>query len=90
MLLNAIEEKTFWPAGSDQPTRSEFQLLGGINRSLALEVQAGRFRYDLLARINLSESTAQRQSSRPSPMVRSRNCSYFRMRPMRLTSPPRP
>ncbi|HTN89863.1 MAG TPA: sigma 54-interacting transcriptional regulator, partial [Sorangium sp.] len=33
--------------------RSEFQLFAGTNRDLSLEVAAGRFREDLLARINL-------------------------------------
>ncbi|XXT17582.1 sigma 54-interacting transcriptional regulator [Sorangium sp. So ce429] len=49
----AIEEKAFLPVGSDREVRSEFQLLAGTNRDLSLEVAAGRFREDLLARINL-------------------------------------
>ncbi|XYH95956.1 RNA repair transcriptional activator RtcR [Sorangium sp. So ce1128] len=53
MLLRAIEEKAFLPVGSDREVRSEFQLLAGTNRDLSLEVAAGRFREDLLARINL-------------------------------------
>ena len=53
MLLRALEEKRFLPMGADQETTSEFQLIGGTNRNLAEEVQAGRFREDLLARINL-------------------------------------
>jgi Sigma54-dependent transcription regulator containing an AAA-type ATPase domain and a DNA-binding domain len=53
MLLRAIEEKRFLPVGSDKESVSDFQLLAGSNRDLAAEVQAGRFREDLLARINL-------------------------------------
>lgn len=53
MLLRAIEEKSFLPVGSDREVRSEFQLLAGTNRDLGVEVAAGRFREDLLARINL-------------------------------------
>ncbi len=53
MLLRAIEDKRFLPVGSDKKVASDFQLLAGTNRDLALEVQAGRFREDLLARINL-------------------------------------
>ncbi|WP_437687425.1 RNA repair transcriptional activator RtcR [Sorangium sp. So ce176] len=53
MLLRAIEEKAFLPVGSDREVRSEFQLLAGTNRDLTVEVAAGRFREDLLARINL-------------------------------------
>ena len=52
MLLRAIEEKTFLPLGSDTEVTSSFQLICGTNRDLAREVTAGRFRRDLLARIN--------------------------------------
>ncbi|MGA9524005.1 MAG: sigma 54-interacting transcriptional regulator, partial [Myxococcaceae bacterium] len=53
MLLRAIEEKSFYPVGSDKELRSDFQLLAGTNRDLSNEVIEGRFREDLLARINL-------------------------------------
>lgn len=53
MLLRAIEQKVFMPVGSDQSQQSDFQLLAGTNRDLRREVQAGNFRDDLLARINL-------------------------------------
>lgn len=53
MLLHAIEEKTFRPVGSDSEVNSDFQLIAGTNRCLTEEVVQGRFREDLLARINL-------------------------------------
>ena len=53
MLLRAIEEKTFLPVGSDREVKSDFQLICGTNRDLAAAVAAGRFREDLLARIDL-------------------------------------
>jgi transcriptional regulatory protein RtcR len=53
MLLRAIEEKRFLPLGSDEEAESEFQLIAGTNRDLRVEVETGRFREDLLARINL-------------------------------------
>lgn len=53
MLLRAIEEKVFYPLGSDKESRSDFQLIAGTNRDLAGRVAAGSFREDLLARINL-------------------------------------
>jgi transcriptional regulatory protein RtcR len=53
MLLRALEEKVFFPVGSDREIRSDFQLLAGTNRDLAAAVAEGRFREDLFARINL-------------------------------------
>jgi transcriptional regulatory protein RtcR len=53
MLLKAIEEKRFFPMGSDDEVQSDFQLIAGTNRDLSKEVRAGRFREDLYARINL-------------------------------------
>lgn len=53
MLLRAIEEKIFYPMGSDREVRSDFQLIAGTNRALGERVAKGRFREDLLARINL-------------------------------------
>lgn len=53
MLLRAIEEKRFLPVGADQEVESDFQLIAGTNRNLQEAVQKGRFREDLLARINL-------------------------------------
>jgi len=53
MLLRALEEKTFLPLGSDREAHSEFQLIAGTNRDLLSAVRDGRFREDLLCRINL-------------------------------------
>ena len=53
LLLRALEEKRFLPLGSDEEVGSDFQLVSGTNRDLRAEVAAGRFRGDLLARINL-------------------------------------
>lgn len=53
MLLRAIEDKTFLPVGADVPVLSDFQLIAGSNRDLREAVTAGRFREDLLARIDL-------------------------------------
>ena len=49
----ALEEKRFLPLGSDREVTSDFQLIAGTNRDLAESVRAGRFREDLLARMNL-------------------------------------
>jgi|RhiMethySRZTD1v2_1073278.scaffolds.fasta_scaffold00057_33 transcriptional regulatory protein RtcR len=53
MLLRALEEKRFLPLGGDHEVSSDFQLIAGTNRDLAQSVAEGRFRDDLLARINL-------------------------------------
>jgi transcriptional regulatory protein RtcR len=53
MLLRAIEEKVFYPMGSDKQAESDFQLIAGTNRDLGARIAEGRFRDDLLARVNL-------------------------------------
>ncbi|WP_141618741.1 RNA repair transcriptional activator RtcR [Myxococcus sp. AB036A] len=53
MLLRALEDKRFLPVGADREVESDFQLIAGTNRDLQVEVERGRFREDLLARINL-------------------------------------
>ncbi len=53
MLLRAVEDKVFFPLGSDREARSDFQLIAGTNRDLGAMVRERRFREDLLARINL-------------------------------------
>jgi transcriptional regulatory protein RtcR len=52
MLLKAIEEKVFFPVGSDKEVKSDFQLIAGSNRDLRIDVKSGQFRADLFARIN--------------------------------------
>lgn len=53
MILRAIEEKRFLPVGADKEAQSDFQLIAGTNRDLNASVAEGRFREDLLARLNL-------------------------------------
>ncbi len=53
MLLRALEEKRFLPVGSDVESKSDFQLIAGTNKDLAVMVDNGEFREDLFARINL-------------------------------------
>ena len=53
MLLKAIEEKRFFPLGSDKEVESDFLLIAGTHRDLRERVQQGLFREDLFARINL-------------------------------------
>lgn len=53
MLLKAIEEKSFFPYGSDGEIYIDFQLIAGTHRNLAQQVEEGKFREDLFARINM-------------------------------------
>jgi transcriptional regulatory protein RtcR len=53
MLLRALEEGRFLPVGADSEATSRFQLIAGTNRDLRSAVREGRFRDDLLARIDL-------------------------------------
>lgn len=53
MLLRAIEDHRFMPLGSERELHSDFQLIAGTNRDLREQVAGGRFRDDLLARIDL-------------------------------------
>lgn len=53
MLLRAVEHGRFLPVGTEREIESDFQLLAGTNRDLRSAVRDGRFREDLLARIDL-------------------------------------
>jgi transcriptional regulatory protein RtcR len=53
MLLRAIEDKVFLPVGSEREVKSNFQLIAGTNARLDVAARRGKFRGDLLARINL-------------------------------------
>ncbi|WP_395612220.1 RNA repair transcriptional activator RtcR [Allosphingosinicella sp.] len=53
MILRAIEDRVFLPVGADREASSDFQLVAGTNRDLGEAVNAGLFREDLYARLNL-------------------------------------
>ena len=52
MLLTAIETKKFRRPHSTEDIQCDFMLIGGTNKDLWAEVESGRFRLDLLERIN--------------------------------------
>jgi len=56
-LLKLIEEKKFYPLGSDNLEHSDFRLITASNKNLADETSAGRFRKDLYYRIKSSSIT---------------------------------
>ena len=53
VLLRAVEDGRFLPVGADREVESRFRLLAGTNRDLRRAVAEGRFREDLLARLDL-------------------------------------
>jgi len=65
MLLRAIEEKRFLPLGSEREVESNFQLIAGTNRDLRAARREGRFREDLLTRIDLWTFTLPGLQERP-------------------------
>jgi transcriptional regulatory protein RtcR len=69
MLLKAVEEKRFFPMGSDREVSSDFQLIAGTNRDLRVDVAQGRFREDLYARINLWAYTLPGLAQRPEDLA---------------------
>ncbi|SHI77654.1 regulatory protein, Fis family [Desulfatibacillum alkenivorans DSM 16219] len=52
-LLRALESRTFHRVGGAQAVKSDFRLVAATNRSLAKEVEQGRFRQDLYYRLNV-------------------------------------
>ena len=52
-LLRAIEERTITRLGGSKPIGFEIRIIATANRDLEKEVEAGRFRADLLFRLNV-------------------------------------
>jgi two-component system, NtrC family, response regulator PilR len=52
-LLRAIQEKTVRPVGASEEQRTDIRLLSATHKTLAKEVEAGRFRQDMYYRINV-------------------------------------
>lgn len=51
-LLKAIEEKTFYPIGSNKPEKSKFHLIGATCEDLPKKIRDGFFREDLFFRMS--------------------------------------
>lgn len=69
MLLRALEDRRFSPMGAEQEVESEFQLIAGTNRDLRRDVAKGRFRDDLLARIDVWTFELPSLRARPEDMA---------------------
>lgn len=54
-LLRVLEDGLFRPVGSSKPVRADVRILAATNRSLNTMANEGRFREDLLYRLNIVE-----------------------------------
>lgn len=52
-LLRVIQERTFYPIGSNSPVKVNIRIIAATNRDLIGATQDGRFREDLYFRINV-------------------------------------
>ena len=56
-LLRLVQERTFTPLGAEQEHKADVRFVFATHKDLAAEVKAGRFREDLLYRVNVLSVT---------------------------------
>ncbi len=68
-LLRALQQKEVLPVGSTAPIKVDVRVVSATNRDLAAEVEAGRFRRDLHARLALWELPVPPLAARRADLV---------------------
>lgn len=68
-LLRLVQERTFERVGEAKPRSADVRLVAATNRNLEAEVTAGRFRDDLLYRLNVIEVTVPSLRERPGDLL---------------------
>ncbi len=68
-LLRFLQEHQFERVGENKTRRANVRLVAATNRDLEADVRAGRFREDLLFRINVVEVTVPALRERPEDVV---------------------
>jgi NtrC-family two-component system response regulator AlgB len=69
-LLRFIQDRQFERVGEASTRRADVRIIAATNRELAADVKAGRFREDLLFRLNVLELTVPPLRERPEDILR--------------------
>ena len=69
LLLKALEEKVFYPVGSNIPVKSDFRIIAATCENIHALISEGKFREDLFARISTFEIKLSPLRERPEDIL---------------------